>query len=386
MRFFKYLVFIFFLSYSVSVFSANLNTNSDGSGSSFSSCSDYVSKKGGADFYSMILLDESITSSYHKCHITYKLTAGNSPQNSYATLFIVAKFCASATQVNLKVPVNAQKYQCVDSCQYALNGCVDIDFEAGMTCRAISTGVECGKAPPVSPAKPDDPKKPDAPGDTPAAPGQNSSNTNKNTATSTGTSTSTSTSTTTTNSSNNTSTTNINTTTTNNTTTSIDLSSVESAIESVGKILGSKLDAIKQAIKDATSGGESGGENGSENAGTDLTETNKKLDDIKNNGDKTNNWLQGKNEDGTGGGVGDNPFGTDKTPERVLTERTFDSNIFQSNAQCPVDKTLSFNLIGGKAFSYTFSFAMWCQKLAFIGSLILIAAYAFAAYIVVSKS
>lgn len=293
----------------------------------------------------------------------------------------VAITCPSATEVTLKVPVNAQKYQCVNQCQYALRGCVDIDFEPGMTCSAISTGIDCGGTPPVKPKDPaDNTQTPDAPTDTPAAPGQNTSNTNTNTATTTGTSTSTSNSTTTNNTTTNTSTTNTTTTTNINTTTKIDLSSLESAIESIGKILGGKLDAIKESL-----GGDSGSENGTPD-GTDLTETNSKLDDIKNNGDKLNNWLQGKNEDGTGGGVGDNPFGTDVTPERTLDAQSFKTNIFQSNAQCPADKTLSMTLFTGRTFSHTFSFSMWCDKLAIFGSLILIAAYLYGASIIVRNS
>lgn len=294
---------------------------------------------------------------------------------------IYVPICPSAQEIGLKVSLNAQKYQCVSGCQYALTKCADVDFEPGMTCDAISTGIACGGTPPVKPKDPaDNTQTPDAPSDTPAAPGQNTSNTNTNSATSTGTSTSTSTSTTTNNTTNNTSTTNTTTTTVNNTTTKIDLSSLESAIESIGKLLGGKLDAIKESL-----GGDSGSENGTPD-GTNLTETNQKLDDIKKNGEKTNNWLQGKNEDGTGGGVGDNPFGTDVTPERTLDEQSFKTNIFQSNAQCPADKTLSMTLFTGRTFSRTISFSMWCDKLAMFGTLILIAAYLYGTSIILRNS
>ena len=288
--------------------------------------------------------------------------------------------CPSATDVTLKVPVNAQKYQCVNQCQYALRGCVDIDFEPGMTCSAISTGIACGGTPPVKPKDPaDNTQTPDAPTDTPAAPGQNTNNTNTNTATTTGTSTSTSTSTTTNNTTSNTSTTNTTTTTNINTTTKIDLSSLESAIESIGKILGGKLDAIKEAL-----GGDSGSENGSPD-GTDLTETNSKLDDIKKNGTDLNDWLKGDGDKGGVGGEGDNPFGTDVTPQREITPQSLQTNIFGSAAACPADRTLSMNFVG-KSFQKTFSFSLWCQQLAILGSLILIAAYAYGAYIIASKS
>lgn len=296
------------------------------------------------------------------------------------TLYRVKIQCPSAQEIGLKVAINAQKYQCVNGCQYGLTKCVDIDFEPGMTCSAISTGIDCGGTPPPKPPTNPNTQTPDAPTDVPAAPGQNPSNTNTNTATTTGTSTSTSTSTTTNNTTTNTSTTNTTTTTNINTTTKIDLSSLESAIESIGKLLGGKLDAIKEAL-----GGDKGSENGSPD-GTDLTETNSKLDDIKKNGDKLNNWLQGKNEDGTGGGVGDNPFGTDVTPERTLDAQSFKTNIFQSNAQCPADKTLSMTLFTGRTFTRTLSFSMWCDKLAIFGSLILIAAYLYGASIIVRNS
>lgn len=364
MRFFKYLILIFVslfpvFSYAAIIYACDASAeckNQGGPGA-------YIYRNGDADGAPL-----------------FGCVGGNAPPN----LFIVNKCpeppkeeCPSATTIGLKVSINAQKYQCVNQCQYALTKCVDIDFEPGMTCDAISTGIDCGGTPPVKPKDPaDNTQTPDAPTDTPAAPGQNTSNTNTNSATSTGTSTSTST--TTTNTANNTSTTT--TTTTNNNTTTIDLSSLESTIESIGKILGGKLDAIKEAL-----GGDSGSENGTPD-GTDLTETNKKLDDIKNNGDKLNNWLQGKNEDGTGGGVGDNPFGTDVTPERTLDAQSFKTNIFQSNAQCPADKTLSMTLFTGRTFSRTLSFSMWCDKLAIFGSLILIAAYLYGASIIVRNS
>lgn len=365
MRFFKYLVFFILTFISSSLFAA---TKYSVNGAGYHSTPQAAcSAAGGTSLSGTTLFN-------YVCHSVP--VKGNMSVQAYNSID-----CPSATEVTLKVPVNAQKYQCVNQCQYALRGCVDVDFEPGMTCSAISTGVDCGTTPPIKPKDPaDNTKTPDSPTGTPAAPGQNTSNTNTNTATTTGTSTSTSTSTTTNNTTNNTSTTNTTTTTVNNTTTKIDLSSLESAIESIGKLLGGKLDAIKEAL-----GADSGSENGSPD-GTDLTETNSKLDDIKKNGDKLNNWLQGKNEDGTGGGVGDNPFGTDVTPERTLDAQSFKTNIFQSNAQCPADKTLSMTLFTGRTFSRTLSFSMWCDKLAIFGSLILIAAYLYGASIIVRNS
>lgn len=373
MRFFKYLLFfssIFITTYSNAALVYNVGGKTGSSANA--ACQAWVSTP------FIFSHTQIVSSTVFKCF--YKNSEGTL-FSSTGSISNIAITCPSATEVTLKVPVNAQKYQCVNQCQYALRGCVDIDFEPGMTCSAISTGIECGQTPPTKPKDPaDNTQTPDAPTNTPAAPGQNTSNTNTNSATSTGTSTSTSTSTTTNNTTNNTSTTNTTTTTVNNTTTKIDLSSLESAIETIGKLLGAKLDAIKESL-----GGDSGSENGTPD-GTDLTETNKKLDDIKNNGDKLNNWLQGKNEDGTGGGVGDNPFGTDVTPERTLDAQSFKTNIFQSNAQCPADKTLSMTLFTGRTFSRTFTFSKWCDKLAIFGYLILIAAYLRGASIIVRNS
>lgn len=111
-----------------------------------------------------------------------------------------------------------------------------------------------------------------------------------------------------------------------------------------------------------------------------------KLDAIKKNGEDLNNWLQGKNSDGTGGGVGDNPFGTDETPEKELDKKNFSTSIFGSNAQCPSDKTLSMTLFTGRTFTKTFSYSMWCDKLAIFGQFILIASYLYGAHIVTRNS
>lgn len=386
MRFFKYLIFPILLF--VSSFSNAASTYSAGGGN-YGTSPNFSTKQAACSWFTSKIGEQIIFQSDPNGGQGFCVIKSNG--GGVATISKHTIACPSATKTTVSVPLNAQKYQCINQCQYALTGCVNIQFDSGgnpdggdrtkMTCSAISTGIDCGGTPPVKPKDPtDNTQTPDAPGDTPAAPGQNTSNTNTNTATSTGTSTSTSTSTTTNNTANNTSTTKTTTTTTNNTTTKIDLSSLESAIASLGLILGGKLDAIKEAL-----GGDSGSENGTPD-GTDLTETNKKLDDIKNNGDKLNNWLQGKNEDGTGGGVGDNPFGTDVTPERTLDSQSFKTNIFQSNAQCPADKTLSMTLFTGRTFSRTLSFSMWCDKLAIFGSLILIAAYLYGASIIVRNS
>ena len=72
-------------------------------------------------------------------------------------------------------------------------------------------------------------------------------------------------------------------------------------------------------------------------------------------------------------------------PVSELNQQSLDSGIFSSNAQCPSDVTLNMP-IGARNFTYTFSFSIWCYWLGVLGSFILIAAYCFGAYIVVSKS
>ena len=362
MRFFKYLVFLSFTIFSPFVYSAYIASaySKTGSGST-------------ADLACRSLFSSSGWVDYGSTNGEVCLSDGGQWRGSVS---YIQPSCPSAQEIALKVSVNAQKYQCVIQCQYGLTKCVDIDFEPGMTCDAISTGVACGQAPPVTPPKPDDPKTPDSDG-TPAAPGQGGNNTSNNTNTSTSNSTSTSTSTSTNTSTNQTT----NTTTTTNTTntTTLDLSGLEATLTRLFANLGTRIDGAVEALKEAINGKESG-------SNTDLTATNQKLDDIKKNGEKTNNWLQGKNEDGTGGGVGDNPFGTDVTPEKVLDAQSFKTDIFQSNAQCPADKTLSMTLFTGRTFSRTLSFSMWCDKLAIFGSLILIAAYLYGASIIVRNS
>lgn len=385
MKSYKYLIFIF-LIFSTKAFSANIIEYrfygsyhiSEWNQSPQTVCSSAIGKifANNVRITSSVAVPKSTNVYYCRMSGVENSTGQpylvDSPSSDLQTR-TVQQTCPSAQEINLKVALNAQTYQCVQSCQYRLTACVDVDFEAGMTCTAISTGLTCGSTPP--PTNTSGTTTPDT--GTPATPNQTSTGTNTNTSTTTGTTTTTSTSTATSTTENNTTTTNTttNTTITNNTTTKIDLSSLESTIKSIGSILGSKLDSIKESL--------SGTPNGN---GTDLTETNQKLDDIKNNGQKTNNWLQGKNEDGTGGGISDNPFGTDQTPEKALTPQDLETNIFVGTPVCPADRTLSFQLFTGKTFSKTFSFAMWCDKLTIFGTLILIASYLYAAYIITSKS
>lgn len=336
MKFFKYLVFIFLSIYSVNVFAETIYA---------CSATEECRKLGGPSAY-VYRINGTEQPAFFGC------VGGTAPPN----LFIVNQCpeskpdCPSATEVTLKVALNAQKYQCVDSCQYALRGCVNVQFDSGgnpdggdnttMQCSAISTGIECGKAPPTTSPSSTSPKTPDSNG-TAAAPGQTSSNTSpaKNAATST--STSTSTTNTTNNTATNTSTSN--TTTTSTTSTAFDFSDLKNHLTTLFSNFGTKFDGLS-------------------------------------------NWLQGKNQDGTGGGVGDNPFGIDATPEKELDQKSLQTNIFSGSASCPPDRTLSMTLFTGKTFQKSFSFAMWCDKLAIFGTLILIASYMYAAYIITSKS
>ena len=148
-------------------------------------------------------------------------------------------------------------------------------------------------------------------------------------------------------------------------------------------VLSNKLDAILGKIGGDGGDGGSGGDGGiGGNIDIDLTETNKKIDENKSVLESIKDWLTG-GEDGSGG---DNPFGNDAVPEKALTPQDLKTNIFSGSAACPADRTLSFQLFTGKTFSKSFSFAMWCDKLAIFGTLILIASYLYGAYIITSKS
>lgn len=346
MRFFKYLVatLIFFSTYSNAVdFFGWISEQKYGSPEA--ACDAYISLLSGSSEYSKFY-PQTEGNIVGTCQVR---DSGNYTRQQTYIIKTGSITCPSATEVTLKVALNAQKYQCVDSCQYALRGCVNVQFDSGgnpdggdnttMQCSAISTGVECGQAPP-STSSSSSPKTPDSTS-TPAAPGQTSSNTSaaKNAATST--STSTSTTNTTNNTSTNTSTSN--TTTTSTTSTTFDFSDLKNHLTTLFSNFGTKFDGLS-------------------------------------------NWLQGKNQDGTGGGVGDNPFGTDATPEKELDQKSLQTNIFSGSASCPPDRTLSMTLFTGKTFQKSFSFAMWCDKLAIFGTLILIASYMYAAYIITSKS
>ena len=71
---------------------------------------------------------------------------------------------------------------------------------------------------------------------------------------------------------------------------------------------------------------------------------------------------------------------SDSQPEN----NSFNQNIYNSDTQCPSDRTLNLDLMG-RSFTYTFSYSHICDGLAIIGLFILIMCYLFAAHIVVKE-
>ena len=238
---------------------------------------------------------------------------------------------AGIVPVTLKVPVSSGKMVCVNSCQYSLTKCVDVDFEAGMTCDGVNEGRECGTPPPTT---------------TPTTPPVTQDPTNPT-----------------------------------------DKTDEQKTFENIMHVIGEKLDGIKDAITGGNQnqdGGDTGGSNGGTTGGdvtvnVDMSETNAKIDETNSLIDELTKWLQGED-------LGDDIFGDSEPPEKELTPQQLDTNIFSGRAQCPADARLSFNLLGGKTFTKTFEFKDWCDNLEIFGSFILIASYLFGAYIIVSKS
>lgn len=238
---------------------------------------------------------------------------------------------AGIVPVTLKVPVSSGKMVCVDSCQYSLSKCVDVDFEAGMTCDGVNEGRECGTPPPTT---------------TPTTPPVTQDPTNPT-----------------------------------------DKTDEQKTFENIMHVIGEKLDGIKDAITGGNQnqdGGDTGGSNGGDTGGdvtvnVDMSETNAKIDETNSLIDELTKWLEGED-------LGDDIFGDSEPPEKELTPQQLDTSIFSSHSQCPADARLSFNLLGGKSFTKTFEFKDWCDNLEIFGSFILIASYLFGAYIIVSKS
>ena len=329
MKAFKYLIFLFFFSaYANADYWTNPYTTSRASSAS-QACSN------GASFLNKIVLDVTINSasSAASCAVS---ASNYSPYVSYfnVTFYedVEPKKCqAGIVPVTLKVPVSSGKMVCVDSCQYSLTKCVDVDFEAGMTCDGVNEGRECGTPPPTT---------------SPTTPPVTQDPTN-----------------------------------------TTDKTDEQKTFENIMHVIGEKLDGIKDAITGGNqnqNGGDTGGSNGGTTGGdvtvnVDMSETNAKIDETNSLIDELTKWLQGED-------LGDDIFGDSEPPEKELTPQQLETNIFSGRAQCPADARLSFNLLGGKTFTKTFEFTDWCDNLEIFGSLILIASYLFGAYIIVSKS
>lgn len=256
---------------------------------------------------------------------------GNQSGSASANISTLVVQCPSATSVDLKVPTSSGSYVCTQGCQYKLKACVDVDFEAGMTCSATSTGQDCGTPKPTEPST--------------------------------------------------------NPPVTQDPTNPTDKTEEQTIFENIMNVIGDKLDSIKDAINGGNqsqdgddTGGSTGGTTGDDvTVNVDMSETNAKIDETNSLIDELTKWLQGED-------LGDDIFGDSEPPEKELTPQQFDTSIFSSRSQCPADARLSFNLLGGKTFTKTFEFKDWCDNLEIFGSLILIASYLFGAYIIVSKS
>lgn len=230
---------------------------------------------------------------------------------------------ANTMPFSVKVPVNSGKMVCISGCQVSITKCVDVDFEAGMTCDGYYEGRECGTPPPTTtPPVTQDPTNP------------------------------------------------------------TDKTDDQKTFENIMHVIGEKLDGIKDAITGGNqnqnggdTGGSNGGTTGDVTVNVDMSETNAKIDETNSLIDELTKWLQGED-------LGDDIFGDQEPPEKELTPQQFDTSIFSGRAQCPADARLSFNLLGGKTFTKTFKFKDWCDNLEIFGALILAASYLYAAYIV----
>lgn len=357
MRFFKYLIIhliLFFSSFShaqnkVIYYSADFPKES---------------------FYTEQAACDNLKNKYGISYPSVKLTGNecavysNTSVHKYVKIYYRTEDCPSAIQQAISVSRNSGSYVCVAQCQYAIQGCVEVNFDSGnpdggdrskMSCNAISTGKSCAGA--TNPNTGNTSQSP-----TTSNPGANANNdgsktaTNSSNSTTTGSETSNSTSTTTTtnNTTNNTSTSTTNTTTTttvNNTTnTVIDLSSLENTIVNTSKTI---VDAVNKL-----SGKIDGGNNGSEN-GTDLTETNKKLDEINSNTKGTKDSLDAiKKELTTDPGLGDGTGIVDIGQQQIDIP---DQQYFQWSAQCPLSTGSTAISLNGQATSIDSDFTSWCK-------------------------
>ncbi|MDH0969145.1 virulence factor TspB C-terminal domain-related protein [Acinetobacter johnsonii] len=330
MKAFKYFVFFAFFFFSSLTHAAKTYKYSDLTAYSLSDICSAIKTKASSNGRSYTLQSSSEGTLTFECVFSVKSSSG-SPLSDFKPFGSVTnETCPSATSVDLKVSTSSGSYVCTAGCQYKLKACVDVDFESGMTCSAISTGQDCGTPKPTQPST--------------------------------------------------------NPPVTQDPTNPTDKTEEQTIFENIMNVIGDKLDSIKDAInggnqnQDGDTGGSTGGNTGGDvNVNVDMSETNAKIDETNSLIDELTKWLQGED-------LGDDIFGDSEPPEKELTPQQLDTNIFSGRAQCPADARLSFNLLGGKTFTKTFEFTDWCDNLEIFGSLILIASYLFGAYIIVSKS
>lgn len=335
MKAFKYLVFlIFFIS--SSLYAAQYRVPGYPTGSSpTAACQNYIDFATNASIISISKISETeySCSFYHhnsgyqrEASVTVVYIQGSGPQEPEPEPEPEEKCKANTMPFSVKVPVDSGKMVCISGCQVSISKCVDVDFEAGMTCDGYYEGRECGTPPPTT---------------TPTTPPVTQDPTNPT-----------------------------------------DKTEEQKTFENIMHVIGEKLDGIKDAITGGNqnqdggdTGGSNGGTTGDVTVNVDMSETNAKIDETNSLIDELTKWLQGED-------LGDDIFGDQEPPEKELTPQQFDTNIFSGRAQCPADARLSFNLLGGKTFTKTFEFKDWCDNLEIFGVLILAASYLYAAYIV----
>lgn len=331
MKAFKYLVFLLFCFFSTFAYSAV--TYSAGGGN-YGTSPQFSTKQAACSWFTS-QLGETIT------FFSTPVGNGDCRMDNGGVVAVITihedqKCAANGTgPFDLKVSASTGRFVCMDGCQYVISKCVDVifdagDFEPGMACDGHNTGQECGTPKPTNPNPNPVTQDPINPTDKPEE---------------------------------------------------------QRIFENIMHVIGEKLDGIKDAITGGNQnqdGGDTGGSNGGTTGGdvnvnVDMSETNAKIDETNSLIDELTKWLQGED-------LGDDIFGDSEPPEKELTPQQLDTNIFSGRAQCPADARLSFNLLGGKTFTKTFSFSDWCDNLEIFGSLILIASYLYGAYIIVSKS
>lgn len=354
MRFFKYLILF-------SLFSTASNANFSTYGGSKGSTTESACKTWSSD--AVYKKDSSSDPKFVGTCVSP--TKGQTPLYSDTN-------CPSAIQKALSVSRNAGSYVCVQQCQYAIQGCVSLNFDSGnpdggdrtkMSCNAISTGKVCTGGT-------NNGNTSNSP--TTNNPGANSNNdgsqssTNSSTSNSTSTNNSTSNSTTTTNTTNNTtnntststSTTVTNTTNVTNTTTNttIDLSSLENTIVNVGNQI---IKAVNDINKGGSGTGDPNGQPSSSSAGTDLTGINKKLDEINSNTKGSKESLDSIHKElTTDPGLGDGSGIVEIGQQQIDIP---DQQYFAWSAQCPLSTGSTAISLNGESTSIDSDFSSWCK-------------------------